>query len=279
MKNKRFEKLLSLCLVIVFSISTSFSQKKSSSKSKKNKSSKSRVKKAEAGTVFLDSQNNVVTSKDFADFIATGEFGFENVENNFTKLKLKPISEVKLLDENEKSLTSQEFKERLTNDGVGFEPNIENGKVIGLKIRKYFLHGQSAPEFSIKTLNGEFVNLKEQNGKILVINFWFIGCVPCMEEMPALNIIAAKFKAKSDVIFLAIATDSEPMLKKFLIKQRFDFQIATTKKTDVLDKYKPNSFGFPTTIIIDNKGKIVFGLNSLGTDARLLDLALQKLLQ
>lgn len=271
--------LIVLCLLILFSFTVSFSQKKSSQKPKKTKRSKTNSSTRKIETVFLDTQNKKIGSKEFADFIVSGDFGFENLDKDFSALKLKPISDVKLQDEIGQTLSSQEFKEKITNSGVGFEPVIEKGKVVGLKIRKYFLYGEPAPEFSIKTLDGNFIKSIEQNGKILVVNFWFIGCLPCMEEIPALNKIVEKFGSNSEVVFLGIATDSEESLKAFLTKRQFDFRIATAQKTDILEKYKPNRFGFPITIIIDQKGKIVFGLNALGSDAKLLESAIQRLLR
>lgn len=32
--------------------------------------------------------------------------------------------------------------------------------------------------------------------KIVLMNFWFIGCYPCIREIPELNKIAAEFKDK-----------------------------------------------------------------------------------
>ena len=41
--------------------------------------------------------------------------------------------------------------------------------------------------FKVKTIGGKRLTLAELQGKVVVINFWFIGCAPCISEMPALN--------------------------------------------------------------------------------------------
>jgi peroxiredoxin len=47
--------------------------------------------------------------------------------------------------------------------------------------------GFSAPDFSLTTLNGDTVSLSGLRGKNVVINYWVTWCVPCMEELVALE--------------------------------------------------------------------------------------------
>src|SRR6185437_10738112 len=60
--------------------------------------------------------------------------------------------------------------------------------------------GAPLPDFSFKDINGNAISLQKLKGKPIVINFWFTACVPCIEEMPALNELKDKFK-NSDVVF------------------------------------------------------------------------------
>ncbi|MGI8916216.1 MAG: TlpA family protein disulfide reductase, partial [Chloroflexota bacterium] len=54
------------------------------------------------------------------------------------------------------------------------------------------LVGQPAPTFAVVGLSGEPVSLTGFQGKILLLNFWATWCVPCRQELPALQQFAAE---------------------------------------------------------------------------------------
>ena len=47
--------------------------------------------------------------------------------------------------------------------------------------------GFYAPDFTLETLEGESFTLSEHIGKPIVITLWASWCVPCRNEMPALE--------------------------------------------------------------------------------------------
>ncbi len=114
--------------------------------------------------------------------------------------------------------------------------------------------GSSAPPFSVTDVDGNKYSLSELEGKVIVLNFWFIGCPPCIREIPELNNLVQKYE-QEEVIFLALARDSKSKLKKFLDTKTFEYNIVPRSgwMTNVF-----NTHGFPTNIIIDTKSQIVF---------------------
>src|ERR1700744_3938209 len=42
-------------------------------------------------------------------------------------------------------------------------------------------------DFLLISSAGKTINIAEQKGKVLFINFWAASCVPCMTEMPSIN--------------------------------------------------------------------------------------------
>jgi thiol-disulfide isomerase/thioredoxin len=107
-------------------------------------------------------------------------------------------------------------------------------------------------EFSLAGLNNKKWNSTELKGKVLVINFWFTACKPCIQEMPHLNKLVEEYK-NTEVVFLAPAPESESQIKKFLKKYSFDYDI-TPSSTDLIAEM--NIENFPTHLIIDKKGII-----------------------
>ncbi len=51
------------------------------------------------------------------------------------------------------------------------------------------LLNQPAPDFSVTDMSGKKYTLAGLRGKVIVLNFWFTTCAPCIAEMPGLNAI------------------------------------------------------------------------------------------
>ena len=64
-----------------------------------------------------------------------------------------------------------------------------------------------APIFSTATIEGEKVELAEQHGKVVIVNFWASWRGPCIEEIPSLVSLAEHFKDKIQII--AISNDDK----------------------------------------------------------------------
>ncbi|MEZ2336752.1 TlpA family protein disulfide reductase [Mucilaginibacter sp. RCC_168] len=123
----------------------------------------------------------------------------------------------------------------------------------------YFTNGEPIKPFAIKGIN-KFKFLPEDwAGKIVVINFWFINCLPCRVEIPELNNIVTKYLSDKEVVFIAICLDPQNDVEKFIKDTPFTYQ-------QVVDgKSYADSFGiqqFPVNVIIDKQGIVRY--NTIG---------------
>ena len=117
------------------------------------------------------------------------------------------------------------------------------------------LLGKQAPEFTATTLSGKVLHLLSLRGKIVVLNFWFSGCPPCLKEIDMLNDLVKKYKHKK-VVFIAISVvDKTEKLKQFLKRIDFNYQVALSDSS-IIRKYKVKLY--PTNIIISSNGLISF---------------------
>jgi len=115
------------------------------------------------------------------------------------------------------------------------------------------LVNETALDFTVTDINGQKFILEELKGKIVVINFWFVECKPCVKEIPELNKLVEKFKDQG-VIFLGIATNDKEQIYSFLQHTSFLYNIIP-KGSDIADLYKINTY--PCHIVIDKNSTIV----------------------
>ena len=139
----------------------------------------------------------------------------------------------------------------------------ERNKIAGL--RKQLL-GKPLTDFSFTDVDGNKLDKKELEGKVIVINFWYTSCGPCISEMPLLNELVDSFKGK-DVVFLAPALDTKERISKFLQKHQFNYQIFP-EQDSYAEKLKLEYF--PTHIITDRKG--IIRQVKIGYDERVKDI-------
>ena len=152
------------------------------------------------------------------------------------------------------SMTSKENadgKTEITFNLISEKEVEENKKRVSDGIEK--LKNTKFPDFILSTVDGKKLSNKDLEGKIVVFNFWFTTCGPCITEMPELNKIAEKYKDNKSVMFIAPSFEENELIKKFLKRKTFDFKIVTGSKE--LNK-KLGILSYPVTIITDKKGII-----------------------
>ena len=124
-----------------------------------------------------------------------------------------------------------------------------------------------APPFAVKDLDGNKFKLQKLKGKIVVLNFWFAECLPCVDEIPNLNKLVAEYKDKN-IVFLAFTEDKPAKIKSFLAKNPFKYNIVSDTSSAVINKYGTPVNGsslmlYPTHIIIGRDGKIDIKVSGL----------------
>ena len=84
------------------------------------------------------------------------------------------------------------------------------------RVSDAFKEGDKFDGEKLTDLAGTKFDLRETGNKIYVINFWFINCPPCKQEIPELNQMVERYKDQKDVVFIAIALDDKTDLKNFI---------------------------------------------------------------
>src|SRR5690606_27725209 len=102
-------------------------------------------------------------------------------------------------------------------------------------------------------------------GKTLLVNLWATWCVPCREEMPALNALQKELGSdRFEVVAINIDTGDDEKPKAFLTETAVDdlayYRDASMGVFNTLKK-EGLAFGLPVTLLMDDKGCLLSAMN------------------
>ena len=114
-----------------------------------------------------------------------------------------------------------------------------------------------APAMVVQSVDGKMIDLQQQKGKVVFINFWATWCPPCLAEMPSVNDLYKKVKDEPNIIFLSVDVDNRLNNSSAFMKSN-GYQLPVYGGN--LDGL-PTAFysgTMPTTLVIDESGLVVF---------------------
>jgi len=120
----------------------------------------------------------------------------------------------------------------------------------------------------LRSPDGSPVDLKSLRGKLVVLNFWASWCAPCVEAVPHLNDLAAKFQRK-DVQFVVITPERESEIKAFLQKKPLQTWVGIDPDQSTFDAYHVTTI--PRTVIINRNGYVAGTTAPTLVTARIID--------
>lgn len=121
-----------------------------------------------------------------------------------------------------------------------------------LEAFKNNLIGKQLPSFKIPGYDYRVWDSDQLRGRVMVMNFWFTACGPCIKEIPLLNELATDYKYKN-VVFLALAPENRGLIKRFLKKNPFKYNIVPAASKYIGQLQVEN---FPTHLVADKNGII-----------------------
>ncbi len=120
--------------------------------------------------------------------------------------------------------------------------------------------GRSYADISFVDDTGRPMTLKDFAGRPLLVNFWATWCVPCREEMPALNALAAAY---TDDVFTVVPVnldsggDAMDKVRTFLKEEELsNLPLLNDSTLSAFDRLKSTgvALGLPSTVLVDADG-------------------------
>lgn len=118
--------------------------------------------------------------------------------------------------------------------------------------------GSVAPDFTLQDMAGKEFTLSSCRGKVVYVDFWSMGCGPCMYEFKNHAPQLKEHYKDKDVVFLNVMafTKNKDYWKKMVGEYKIGgVNVMDTRGEEVCKAYHVSSF--PTYILIGKDGKII----------------------
>lgn len=117
------------------------------------------------------------------------------------------------------------------------------------------VNNQSVLTTDLQLNNGKTIKLTDLKGKVVLLDFWYRGCFPCLKATPDLIKLQQEFKNNLVIIGINDRDDKQDISDYYAYKKN-TFYFSTYKTSNhISNSLKINTF--PTFIILDQKGEIV----------------------
>lgn len=123
----------------------------------------------------------------------------------------------------------------------------------------------SLENVSFKGADGKDLSVRDFAGKTVLLNLWATWCIPCREEMPALNALEKQMGSdKFEVVAVNIDAGDDEKPKAFRTDYGIDklgfYRDGTMGAFNALKK-QGLAFGLPVTLLVGPKGCLLSAMN------------------
>ena len=112
-------------------------------------------------------------------------------------------------------------------------------------------------DFALQNLEGKVVRLSSFRGHTVVLDFWAAWCPPCVAQVPWMRRLTEKYKSQGVIVLDINVLDERKVVQNFISEHgHFGSDVLLT----LTDESTVTAFGveqFPSTIIVDGRGRIV----------------------
>jgi outer membrane lipoprotein-sorting protein/peroxiredoxin len=123
-------------------------------------------------------------------------------------------------------------------------------------ITKPDLINKPAPEFQVKSLHGDSIDLEALHGKVVLLDFWTTWSAPSRRDLPLLEKLQSEFRDQGLVVIGLDVAEPPSTREAFLKTTPLSYAVAAIDDQIPLMTDLAVT-AFPTTVLIDREGNIV----------------------
>jgi cytochrome c biogenesis protein CcmG, thiol:disulfide interchange protein DsbE len=113
----------------------------------------------------------------------------------------------------------------------------------------------TAPDFTLKSLDGRSVTLSSYRGKVVLLDFWATWCTPCRAEIPRFIEWQQKYGDKGLVVLGVSMDDSSKDAANYAREMKISYPVVMGTN-EVADAYG-GVLGLPVNLLIARDGHVV----------------------
>ncbi len=137
--------------------------------------------------------------------------------------------------------------------------------------------GSSAPDWRLKTAEGETVALSELRGQVVVLDFWASWCGPCRKLEPVFDQLVRDYQSRPVKFFtLSVWPDQDFNPQAYLKEHQL---VSTFLLGDNAVAKEYGLWGVPTYYVIDPAGKVSYIHVLLSVNAEALEKRLREAIE
>jgi thiol-disulfide isomerase/thioredoxin len=112
--------------------------------------------------------------------------------------------------------------------------------------------GKPAPSLHAKLLDGSALDLANEQGKVVVVHMWATWCVPCREEMPALDAYYRQHRNEGLILIALSMDEAKDEAKVRDLAKDFSFPVGLARNADM--RGYGRIWRLPLTFVVDRHG-------------------------
>jgi len=113
---------------------------------------------------------------------------------------------------------------------------------------------QPAPDFALRSADGNVVKLSDLRGKVVWVNFWASWCVPCKRELPDIQKLYDEKHAEGLEVLTINYEEDVATAKDFFAQHDVALPILMDTDGEVYDAYRLR--GLPDSFFVDRDGNL-----------------------
>ena len=114
--------------------------------------------------------------------------------------------------------------------------------------------GHPAPDFALRTPDGEVVKLSDLRGKVVLVNFWATWCRPCKQELPDIQRAYDEFHARGLEVLEVDYQESADDAAAFFKAQHIALPLVLDSEGGVYAQYRLQ--GLPDSFFVARDGTV-----------------------
>jgi thiol-disulfide isomerase/thioredoxin len=135
-------------------------------------------------------------------------------------------------------------------------PAAASGEALEALLVQSYVELVPAPAVTLRDLDGRPLTLRDLRGQVVFVNFWATWCVPCRNEMPALENLYRAYRDRGFVVVGVNFRESAGVVRGFMQELRLSFPALVD--TDAAMSRAFGVRGLPVSFLLDREGRILW---------------------